>query len=407
MVGSVALRPPPRLRALTGLMGPAFVVAVAYVDPGNFATNMAGGAGYGYLLLWVIVGASLMAMFIQYLAAKLGIATGYNLPQLCREHYSRPVTTLLWVQAELVTMATDLAEFVGGAVALNLLFGIPLLPAAGITAVVSFGILLLAPLRRRRFEAVIIGLLAIILLGFLYQTLQVGPLTGAGGGLIPGFAGTDSVLLATGMLGATVMPHVIYLHSSLSRRRGDLVERRRALRSTRADIGVALGIAGLVNVSMLVVAAGALHGTATPAESLEDMHGSLGTLLGPGAALAFALALLASGLAASSVGTMSGQVVMEGFLRRRIPLTLRRLVTMAPALAILAAGADPTLALVLSQVVLSFGIPFALVPLVLLSRRRDLMGALVNRGATTAAGTVIALLVSGLNIFLLTRTLLA
>jgi manganese transport protein len=302
-------------------------------------------------------------------------------------------------------MATDLAEFVGAAVALNLLFGIPLLPAAGITAVVSFGILLLAPLRRRRFEAVIIALLTIVLLGFLYQALQVGPLTDAGAGLVPGFAGTDSVLLATGMLGATVMPHVIYLHSALSRRHGGLAERRQALRSTRADIGVALGIAGLVNISMLVVAAGALHGTAAPAESLEDMHGSLGAQLGPGAALAFALALLASGLAASSVGTMSGQVVMEGFLRRRIPMTVRRLVTMAPALAILATGVDPTQALVLSQVVLSFGIPFALVPLVLLSRRRDVMGAFVNHRATTVAGTVIALLVSGLNVFLLARTL--
>jgi manganese transport protein len=409
MAGSIAVRPPlrvPRLRAVAGLMGPAFVVAVAYVDPGNFATNMAGGAGYGYLLLWVIVGASTMAMFIQYLSAKLGIATGRSLPQLCREHYSRPVTGLLWVQAELVTMATDLAEFVGAAVALNLLFGIPLLPAAGITAVVSFGILLLAPLRRRRFETVIIGLLGIILLGFLYQTLQVGPLTGAGAGLVPGFAGTDSVLLATGMLGATVMPHVIYLHSSLSRRDGGLADRRRALRSARADIGVALGVAGLVNVSMLLVAAGALHGTAAPAESLEDMHAGLGALLGPGAALAFALALLASGLAASSVGTMSGQVVMEGFLRRRVPLTLRRLVTMAPALAILATGVDPTRALVLSQVVLSFGIPFALIPLVLLARRKDVMGALVNRRATTVAGTAIALLISGLNVFLLVRTVL-
>jgi manganese transport protein len=222
---------------------------------------------------------------------------------------------------------------------------------------------------------------------------------------VPGFAGTDSVLLATGMLGATVMPHVIYLHSALSRRRGGLAERRQALRSTRVDIGVALGIAGLVNIGMLVVAAGALHGTAAPAESLEDMHGGLGVQLGPGAALAFALALLASGLAASSVGTMSGQVVMEGFLRRRIPMTLRRLVTMAPALAILASGVDPTQALVLSQVVLSFGIPFALVPLVLLSRRRDVMGAFANHRATTVAGAVIALLVSGLNLFLLTRTL--
>ncbi|OLF08604.1 divalent metal cation transporter [Actinophytocola xanthii] len=397
-----------RLRGVAALMGPAFVVAIAYVDPGNFATNMAGGAGYGYLLLWVIVSASLMAMFVQYLSAKLGIATGKNLPQLCRENYSRPVTGLLWVQAELVTMATDLAEFVGAAVALNLLFGIPLLPAAGITAVVSFGILMLAPLRRRRFEQVIIGLLGIILGGFLYQTLQLGPLTDAGSGLIPGFAGTDSVLLATGMLGATVMPHVIYLHSALNQHqhRGDLADRRRALRTTRFDIAAALGLAGLVNVSMLIVAAAALHGTDVPAESLEDMHGGLGTTLGGGAALAFALALLASGLAASSVGTYSGQVVMEGFLRRRIPLTLRRLVTMAPALLVLASSADPTEALVLSQVILSFGIPFALVPLVLLTRRRDVMGPMVNRRSTTAVGVAVAVVVSGLNLFLLARTVL-
>jgi manganese transport protein len=310
---------------------------------------------------------------------------------------------LLWVQAELVTMATDLAEFVGAAVALNLLFGIPLLPAAGITAVVSFGILALAPLRRRRFESVIIGLLAVILLGFLYQTLRVGPLTGAGAGLVPGFAGTDSVLLATGMLGATVMPHVIYLHSALAQRRGGDTDRRRALRATRVDIGVALGVAGLVNVSMLLVAAGGFHGSGAAAESLEDMHASLGGSLGPGAAVAFALALLASGLAASSVGTYAGQVVMEGFLRRRVPLFLRRLVTMAPALAILAMGVDPTGALVLSQVILSFGIPFALVPLVLLTRRADVMGALRNRWATTVAGAVTALVVSALNLFLIVR----
>jgi len=397
-----------RFRAVAGLMGPAFVVAIAYVDPGNFATNMAGGAGYGYLLLWVIVSASLMAMFIQYLSAKLGIATGKNLPELCRENYPRPVVGLLWVQAELVTMATDLAEFVGAAVALNLLFGIPLLPAAGITAVVSFGILLLAPLRRRRFESVIIGLLAVILAGFVYQTLQLGPLTDAGAGLVPGFAGTDSVLLATGMLGATVMPHVIYLHSALNQHqhRGSVADRHRALRTSRLDIAVALGLAGLVNVSMLVVAASALHGTSAPSESLEDMHGSLATVLGPGAALAFALALLASGLAASSVGTYSGQVVMSGFLRRRLPLTLRRLITMAPALAILATSVDPTQALVLSQVILSFGIPFALVPLVLLSRRGDIMGPFVNRRATTAVGVVVALVISALNVFLLARTML-
>jgi manganese transport protein len=408
MVSSVALTPagtsPSRVRTVAALMGPAFVVAVAYVDPGNFATNMAGGAGYGYLLLWVIVSASLMAMFVQYLSAKLGIVTGQNLPQLCREHCPRPVTGLLWLQAELVTMATDLAEFVGAAVALNLLFGIPLLPAAVITAFVSFAILTLQPVSRRRFESVIIGMLAIILLGFLYQVLRLGPLTDAGAGLVPAFAGVDSVLLATGMLGATVMPHVIYLHSALNQHQA-AGDRRRALRTSRLDIGVALGVAGMVNVSMLVVAAAALHGTGAPAESLEDMHGGLGATLGTGAALAFALALLASGLAASSVGTYSGQVVMEGFLRRRIPLAARRLITMLPALFILAAGVDPTKALVLSQVVLSFGIPFALVPLVWLTRRRDVMGSFANGRVTTACGVAVAAVVSALNLFLLARTL--
>lgn len=402
----VGITVPARVRSAAVVMGPAFVVAVAYVDPGNFATNMAGGAAHGYLLLWVIVSASLLAMFVQYQSAKLGIVTGRNLPELCREHYPRPVTKLLWVQAELVAMATDLAEFVGAAVALNLLFGVPLLPAALITAVVSFGILALAPLRRRRFESVIIGMLAIVLGGFLYQTLQLGPLTGAAAGLVPGFAGVDSVLLATGMLGATVMPHVIYLHSALTQRHHSTTPggRRSALRASRTDIVVALGIAGMVNVSMLVVAAGAFHQAGAPRESLEDMHSGLGQQLGPGAALAFALALLASGLAASSVGTYSGQVVMEGFLRRRIPLWLRRAVTMAPALVVLSLGADPTKALVLSQVVLSFGIPFALVPLVLLARRADVMGAAANRRGVTVAGSAAALVISALNVFLIVRT---
>jgi manganese transport protein len=402
----VGITVPARVRSAAVVMGPAFVVAVAYVDPGNFATNMAGGATHGYLLLWVIVSASLLAMFVQYQSAKLGIVTGRNLPELCREHYPRPVTKLLWVQAELVAMATDLAEFVGAAVALNLLFGVPLLPAALITAVVSFGILALAPLRRRRFESVIIGMLTIVLGGFLYQTLHLGPLTGAAAGLVPGFAGVDSVLLATGMLGATVMPHVIYLHSALTQRHHSTTPggRRSALRASRTDIVVALGIAGMVNVSMLVVAAGAFHQTGAPRESLEDMHSGLGQLLGPGAALAFALALLASGLAASSVGTCSGQVIMEGFLRRRIPLWLRRVVTMAPALAVLGIGVDPTKALVLSQVVLSFGIPFALIPLVLLARRADVMGAAANRRGVTVAGTLAALVISALNLFLIVRT---
>lgn len=388
-------------------IGPAFVVAVAYVDPGNFATNMTGGAQHGFLLLWVIVSANVLAMFIQYLSAKLGVVTGKNLPQLCRERFPRRVTHLLWVQAEVVAMATDLAEFVGAALALNLLFGVPLLPGALITAVVSSVILALEPLHRRRFEALIVTLLAVVLVGFLYQTLQVGPLTDAASGLVPRLAGTDSILLASGMLGATVMPHVIYLHSELTRKNHhpNAAEQRRVLRVGRTDIGVALGLAALVNLSMLVVAASVFYGS-FPAESLTEMHDGLDVLLGSGAALAFAVALLASGLAASSVGTYSGQVIMEGFLRRRIPLWLRRSITMAPALAVLAIGVDPTQALVLSQVVLSFGIPFALVPLVILTARRDVMGVLVNRPATIIVGAAIAALVSALNGFLLVRSAL-
>jgi manganese transport protein len=391
----------PRLRALLALLGPAFVVSVAYVDPGNFATNVAGGARFGPLLLWVIAAANAMAMLVQYLAGKLGLATGASLPELCRAHYPRPVCWLLWAQAELVAMATDLAEFVGAALALNLLFGVPLLPAGAISAVVTFGVLALQPRGRRRFEAVIIGMLAVILLGFGYQVLLAGPPDHLAAGLVPHLAGADSLLLATGIVGATVMPHAIYLHSDLSRRPEiRAAAKPAAIRAHRVDIVVALGFAGLVNMAMLVVAAAALRG-GPPVDTLADAHTGLAAGLGPGAALAFALALLASGLAASSVGTYSGQVIMAGFLRRSVPLLLRRLVTMAPALAVLAAGVDPTAALVLSQVLLAFGIPFALVPLVLLTRRRDVMGAFANRRATTAAGAAVSLLIVSLNVVLL------
>ncbi|OLR93312.1 Nramp family divalent metal transporter [Actinokineospora bangkokensis] len=401
---ALPVRPLARLRSTAALLGPAFVVAVAYVDPGNFATNTAGGARYGYLLLWVVVAASATAVFVQYLAAKLGTATGRTLPELCRENYPRPVTLLLWGQAEVVTAATDLAEFVGAAIALNLLFGIPTVPAALITALVSLVVLAVAPAGRRRFEVVVVTLLAVVLAGFLYQTTRLGPLDGVGAGLVPTFDGADSVLLATGMLGATVMPHAIYLHSALARRDNGAAPRTR-LRACLVDLLIALGVAGLVNVSMLLVAAASLHGTDLPAESLADVHAGLGATLGTGAGVAFGLALLASGLAASSVGTYAGEVVMAGFLRRRLTPLVRRAATMAPALVVLVLGVDPTQALVLSQVVLSFGIPFALVPVVLLGRRRDVMGALVNRRATTAAGWVVALVISGLNVFLIGQTL--
>ena len=414
---AVVLQPSPlellrsrgRLRATVALLGPAFVAAVAYVDPGNFATNIAGGAQFGYLLLWVILAANLMAMLIQYLSAKVGIATGRNLPELCREHFPRSVAVGLWVQAELIAMATDLAEFVGAAIALNLLFGVPLFVAGLITAVVAFATLGLQTRGYRRFETTIAGLLGVILLGFVYEVLHAGgDPAGIAGGFVPGFQGTESVLLATGILGATVMPHVIYLHSALTQRRvppRDDGERRSLLRYQRLDVLIAMGVAGLVNMSMLVVAASLFHNSGnTGIDSIEGAYDGFERLLGGGAALAFAVALLASGLSSSSVGTYAGQVVMQGFINRRIPLFLRRLVTMAPALVVLAIGVDATDALVVSQVVLSFGIPFALVPMILLTRRGDVMGTFVNRRGTTIVAAIVAALIILLNGFLLQQT---
>jgi manganese transport protein len=413
---AVVLQPSPlellrsrgRLRSTVALLGPAFVAAVAYVDPGNFATNISGGAQYGYLLLWVILAANLMAMLIQYLSAKIGIATGRNLPELCREHFPRPVAVGLWVQAELIAMATDLAEFVGAAIALNLLFGVPLFVSGLITAVVAFAILALQTRGYRRFETTIAGLLGVILLGFIYEVLHAGGDPGGiAGGFVPGFQGTESVLLATGILGATVMPHVIYLHSALTQRRvrpRDDDERRSLLRYQRLDVVIAMGVAGLVNMSMLIVAASLFRGSGI--DSIEGAHAGFESAIGPGAAVAFGLALLASGLSSSSVGTYAGQVVMQGFIRRSIPLVVRRAVTMAPALVVLGIGLDPTSSLVISQVILSFGIPFALVPLVLLTRRSDVMGAFANARRTTTTAAVVAALISALNVFLLAKTFL-
>ena len=396
-----------RLRARIAMLGPAFVAAVAYVDPGNFATNIAGGAKYGYLLLWVILAANAMAMLIQYLSAKIGIATGHNLPELCRKHFPRPVSIGLWIQAELIAMATDLAEFVGAAIALNLLFDVPLFPAGLITGVVAFAVLDLQRRGYRRFETAIAGMLAVVLLGFVYEVLHVGGDAGAiARGFIPSFGGTETVLLATGILGATVMPHVIYLHSALTQGRvkpRDDRERRSLIRFERTDVAIAMTIAGVVNISMLVVAAGLFHGVLN-VDSIESAHKGFDSQLGPGAAAAFGIALLASGLSSSSVGTYAGQVVMQGFIHRTIPMFVRRAVTMVPALVVLAAGLDPTRSLVISQVVLSFGIPFALIPLVLLTRKREVMGAFANGRATTALAASVAAIISALNVFLLVRT---
>ncbi|HEX5145505.1 MAG TPA: Nramp family divalent metal transporter [Conexibacter sp.] len=415
---AVALRPPTAfelirarrgLRGILPLLGPAFVAAIAYVDPGNFATNVAGGARFGYSLLWVVLAANLMGMLIQTLSAKVGLATGRNLPELCREHLPRPAAWGLWAQAEVIAMATDLAEFIGAAIALNLLFGVPLFVAGLMTAVVAFAILALQTRGYRRFELAIGAMLGLILLGFLYETLKIGADWGAvAHGFVPSFQDGDAVLLATGILGATVMPHVIYLHSALTQERvpaHDEGERRSLLRFLRFDVLVAMALAGVVNMLMLIVAGSLFHGTSLAGvDSIEGAYHGFDQLVGGGAALAFAGALLASGLASSSVGTYAGQVIMQGFIARTIPLALRRLATMAPALVVLAVGLDPSRALVISQVVLSFGIPFALVPLIMLTRRRDVMGALVNHRGTTAVASTVAAAIVALNVFLLYQT---
>jgi manganese transport protein len=405
----LAAPPPASRRRIWPLLGPAFVAAVAYVDPGNFATNFSGGAAFGYTLLWVIVAANLMAMLIQSLTAKLGLATGRDLATLCRERLPRPVTWGLWLQAEAVAIATDLAEIVGGAVALNLLFGVPLPIGGVITAVVAFVLLAAQSRGHRPFERVITGLLLVVGLGFGYTLIGSGvDLGGVAGGMVPSFDGAQSVVLATGILGATVMPHVIYVHSALTPGRyGDVVTagrteqgRRGLLRAQRLDVLLAMGLAGLVNAAMLIIAAQLFTGGGQ-ADSLEGVHAGLRDQLGTGAAIAFAVALLASGFASSSVGTHAGQVVMAGFLRRHIPVLTRRLITLTPALAVLVLGGDPTTALVWSQVVLSFGIPFALVPLLWLTSRRDLMAGWVNRPVTTVAGSVVAALIIALNAHLI------
>jgi manganese transport protein len=399
-----------RFRALP-FLGPAFIACVAYIDPGNFATNIAGGSKFGYLLVWVIVAANLLAMLIQTLSAKLGIATGRNLPEVCRDRFSRRTSILLWVQAELIAMATDLAEFLGAAIGIHLLFGLPLFPAAVLAGIAAFAILGLQRFGFRPFEAVIAVLVGVIGVSYLAELTFANPdwsqvLKHA---VTPSFGGSsEALLLSVGILGATVMPHVIYLHSALTQDR--LVpetheDARTLLRYTRLDVIVAMSIAGLINVSMLVMAASTFYRSGIlDVDSLEGAHKTLEPILGGASSALFALALIASGLSSSAVGTLSGQVVMQGFIRRRIPVMVRRIVTMLPAFIVIALGLDPSRTLVLSQVVLSFGIPFALVPLVLFTAKREVMGPLVNRRITTVAAAAIAAVIICLNAFLLVQT---
>ena len=434
---------------LLPFLGPAFIACVAYVDPGNFATNIAAGSKFGYTLVWVIVASNLMAMLIQTLSAKLGIATGRNLPEICRERFSRRTSIGLWIQAEFIAMATDLAEEVAAALALNLLFGIPLFPAgvlagscafafiamatdlaeflgaalgiqlllgiplfpaAVITGVITLLILGLQRYGFRPLEAVITAFVFVIGICYLGELYFAHPPLGtvAKHAVVPEFAGNESVLLAVGIIGATVMPHVIYLHSALTQQRivpRNDEEAKTLFRYTRIDVLIAMVIAGLINISMLVVAATVFYGSGLlNVDSLEGAHRTLEPILGGASSVLFALALTASGLSSATVGTLSGQVVMQGFIQRQIPLFVRRIVTMIPAFVVIALGLNPSRTLVLSQVVLSFGIPFALIPLVIFTSRRDVMGVLVNRRMTIVAAIAVAALISGLNIFLLAKT---
>ncbi|WP_447925662.1 Nramp family divalent metal transporter [Georgenia muralis] len=398
-----------RPRRTLPLLGPAFVAAVAYVDPGNVAANITAGARYGFLLVWVIVVANAMAVLVQYQSAKLGLVTGRTMPELLGERLRRPARLAFWGQAELVAAATDLAEIIGGAIALYLLFGTPLLVGGVIVGAVSMLLLAVQTyFGQRRYEFVIIAFLLVITAGFLSGLVAEPPSAAdVAGGLVPRFAGTDSVLLAASMLGATVMPHAIYVHSDLVRERhlveGPPTETVHLLRATRVDVLAALVLAGAVNLAMLLLAATSLRGV-PGTDTIEGAHGAIVAALGPGIGLVFAIGLLASGLASTSVGSYAGSTIMAGLLRRRIPIALRRAITMIPALVLLGLDVDPTWALVISQVVLSFGIPFALVPLLGLTSDRSLMGAAANTALMRWAMTVVVLLISALNVTLVVLT---
>ena len=394
-------------RAVAPFLGPAFIASVAYIDPGNFATNMAGGARFGYALGWVVLAANLMAMLVQALSAKLGIATGLSLPEVCRSRLPRRAVVFLWLQAEAVAMATDLAEFTGAALGLHLVFGLAMWTSALLTGVATFAVLGMEVRGFRRLEAVITSLVVVVVLAFGLEMLQTRPPPGAvaRGVLLPSLPAGSS-LLAVSIIGATVMPHVIYLHSSLTRGRSlgrSAGERRKIFRYELVDVLIAMGLAGVINLAMLATAAAVFgsRGLSGAGDSLGVVYAGLDAYVGRHAGTIFGVALLVSGIASSCVGTMSGQVVMEGFLRRRIPVFARRAVTMLPALALIASGFSATRALVLSQAFLSFGIPFALIPLLVFTSRRPLMGSLVNRRLTTLAAAVVVALIVSLNLYLL------
>lgn len=397
------------LKRILPFMGPAFIASVAYIDPGNFATNISAGSKYGYMLLWVIATSSLMAMLIQTLSAKLGIATGRNLAEMCREQFPKPLVWAMWVIMELAAIATDLAEFLGAAIGFYLLFGIPLIYGGLLTAVATFLILGLERWGFRPLEAVISVMVGVVALCYVAE-LAIGhpDWVGIVGGIVtPRFTDSESVLLATGILGATVMPHVIYLHSALTQ--GRIVvrsdaKRKRLFRFQLVDVLVAMGIASMINMAMLIMAASAFSTSGNQdVTSIEQAYSTLEPLLGTAAAAFFGISLLAAGLSSSSVGTSAGQVIMQGFIKHRIPLWIRRGVTMVPSLIVIALGLDPTKTLVGSQVALSFALPFAVIPLVIFTAQEKLMGNLVNKKITTVIASIIAGLIVGLNLYLIAQ----
>jgi len=396
------------VRAVLPFLGPAFIASIAYIDPGNFATNMACGSEFGYTLLWVVLAANLTAMVVQSMSAKLGIATGRSLPEVCRDRFSPRVVVLLWLQAEAVAMATDLAEFVGAALGMNLIFGLSLWLCGVITGLAAFAILGMQMRGFRRLEATITALVAVVVIAFGLEVLRSSPVFGGvvHGLFVPTFSGGGSALLAVGIVGATVMPHVIYLHSALTQRRivgASDSARRKIFRFEIVDIAIAMGIAGAINLAMLAMAAAVFHarGLTGAGGDFGQVYRGLNRYVGAHSGQVFGIALLASGVASSCVGTMAGQVVMQGFIQRQIPILLRRAITMIPALVLIGVGFDPTRALVLSQVFLSFGIPFALIPLVAFTASRRVMGGLVNRRITNIAAITVTAVIVALNVYLL------
>ncbi|MFJ5621412.1 Nramp family divalent metal transporter [Peribacillus loiseleuriae] len=398
------------MKRLLPFLGPAFIAAVAYIDPGNYATNIAAGSKYGYTLLWVIFASNLMAALIQTMSAKLGIATGKNLAEVSHERFSKKTSIMLWIQAEIVIMATDLAEFIGAALGLYLLFDLPLITSAIIAAIGSFAILEIQRRGVRTLEAVITGMILVVVIAFGIQVFFAQPDASSvlSGLFTPKFENVDSILISAGMLGATVMPHAIYLHSALTQNRivgKNDSERKKIFRFELVDVMIAMLIAGAINASMLIVAAALFHKNGLFVEDLDVAFNQFSVLLGPSVAIFFGIGLLSAGLSSSSVGTMTGDVVMQGFIKRRIPIYLRRIITMIPPLAIIMMGVNPSKALVMSQVVLSFGIAFALVPLIMFTSNKKIMGNLTNHRITTIIAWIVAILIICLNLFLLYSTL--